>query len=197
METEEQKRIRELEAEVERLRNLAYKDELTGAYNRRGFTEEVGKFLEEVEAFRKSPERRKSVLIKDLSVVLFDIDDFKKVNDTYGHAAGDKALQNVVNAIRKRVRGIDVVSRWGGEEILTALIGANEAEAWEIADNVRERLAEEKIRTDGTEIAVTISGGVAACGAGEQFESVIKRADEALYKAKQSGKNRIIKASEI
>ncbi len=191
-----QEKIKELEAEIERLQALAYKDELTGAYNRRGFAEEVGKFLEEVESFKKFPEKRKSILIRDLSIVLFDIDNFKKVNDTYGHDAGDAVLQRVVKMIRQRVRGIDLVSRWGGEEILTALVGANEEEAFGIADGIRERVALEKILAGDTELSVTISGGVASCGEGENFESVLKRADEALYKAKQSGKNKVVRADE-
>ncbi len=187
--------IRKLRAEIERLKSLAYKDELTGSYNRRGFTEEVEKFLREVQVYRESPERRATVLIKDLSVVLFDIDNFKKVNDTYGHDAGDAVLQRVVRAIQKRVRGIDLVARWGGEEILVALVGADEENAFEIADGIREKIAEEEVETAAGKLRVTVSGGIASCLGREKFSEVLKRADLALYKAKESGKNRVVKAS--
>lgn len=194
-EKNQQKIIRELRAEIERLKSLAYIDELTGSYNRRGFTEEVEKFLREVQIYRESPERRSSVLIKDLSVVLFDIDNFKKVNDTYGHDAGDAVLQYVVKTIQKRVRGIDLVARWGGEEILIALVGANEENAFEIADGIREKIAGEEMETAEGKLRVTVSGGIASCLGAEQFDKVLKRADLALYKAKESGKNRVVRAN--
>jgi len=195
-EEEYKNKIDELQKEIDRLKKLAYKDELTGGYNRRGFNEEVAKFLKEVQAYRKKPERRESVLIKDLSVVLFDIDNFKKVNDTYGHDAGDEVLKHVVGAVQRRVRSIDLVSRWGGEEILVALVGASENEAYEVAEDIRKNVSRSPVKTASGYVQITISGGVASCS-GEDFDSVVKRADEALYKAKKSGKNRIVRASTL
>lgn len=191
------KKIKELENKVKQLKELAYKDELTGLYNRRGFKEESEKFLHEASVYRDQPERRDSVLIKTFSLVIFDIDDFKKINDTYGHDAGDRALKRLGGIMNERVRDIDLVSRWGGEEIVLGLVGASESEAFEVANDIREKIEEASIKTDGEKFNFTVSGGVASLRDADSFEELFKAADEALYKAKETGKNKIVKYSEL
>lgn len=187
--------IKKLESEIARLKKLAYTDELTGLYNRHGFRELTGIFMREVAAERT--QKRKSVVIKDLSIALFDLDHFKKINDTYGHEAGDKVLEKFADIIRKRVRGIDVAARWGGEEIVLALIGASESDAARLADGLREDLGSAKITFGRKRIPVTTSVGVADIGKARDLNEVVKRADRALYAAKHGGRNQVVRASSL
>ena len=195
--TEEQEKIKELKEEVSRLKELAYKDELTDLYNRHGFKDESAKFINEVKGYLENPTRRENFLIKSLSLVIFDIDNFKKINDTYGHQAGDEILKLVSKIIKERVRGIDIVARWGGEEIIVSLIGSNEAHAYEICDDIRKKIEEIAVKWEGKIIKFTVSGGVASFAEAGDFDNLFKKSDAALYKAKQTGKNKIVKASEL
>jgi len=195
--TEEQKKIKELEEEVARLKELAYKDELTTLYNRQGFKEESAKFISEVKGYLENPSRRENFLIKSFSLGIFDIDNFKKINDTYGHQAGDEVLKLVSKIIKERVRDIDMVARWGGEEIIMGLVGSEEHHAYEIADDIRKKIEETEVDWEGKTIKFTVSGGVASFAETKDFERLFKKSDEALYKAKQTGKNKIVKASDL
>lgn len=190
MDTDKDKQIEELKAEVEKLKTLTNKDELTGLLNRRGFKEEAEQFLSEVSSFKDHPERRKSLIIKDFGLVVFDIDDFKKINDTHGHQVGDGALQFLSNLILDRAREMDLVARWGGEEIIVGLLGANLDDAFNFAEDVRKKLESSELED---KVIFTVSGGVAGFHEAGDFESLFKNADTALYEAKSSGKNKIIK----
>jgi diguanylate cyclase len=189
--------VGQLKKEIKKWKELAYRDELTGLYNRRGFREESGKFLREAIYSKKYPHRRKSFFIKNFSLVIFDIDDFKKINDTYGHQAGDKALKVLSSLILKRVRDIDIVARWGGEEIVLGFVGANEKDAYKIAEDIRKRVGLSKIRSDGKEFKLTISGGVASFNKVANFSKVFHLADQSLYRAKKRGKNCVVKSSSL
>ncbi len=195
--TEEQKKIKELEEEVSRLKELAYKDELTTLYNRHGFKEESAKFICEVKGYLENPSRRKNFLIKSFSLVIFDIDNFKKINDTYSHQAGDVILKLVSKIIKEGVREIDMAARWGGEEIIVGLVGSDEKNAYEIANDIRKKIEEAAIDWERKTIKFTVSGGVASFAQAKDFESLFKKSDGALYKAKQTGKNKIVKASDL
>ena len=186
-------RIKELESEVLSLKELVYKDELTGLYNRRGFKDEATPFLKESNSFKKFPEKRKTLIIKNFSLILFDIDNFKKINDTYGHPAGDMVIQFVSQIIEDRVRELDLVARWGGEEIIVGLPGANLDDAFKIADDIREKISKTSLKYGDKEIRLTLSGGISSSGR-DKLEMLIQKADEALYEAKNSGKNKIVKS---
>ncbi|MFN7088555.1 MAG: GGDEF domain-containing protein, partial [Candidatus Paceibacteria bacterium] len=116
--------LRQLLKENERLKKLVFMDELTGLLNRRGFKEIVEKLFYEIRWETNHKNKRKTIKIKNLGILFIDIDHFKKINDIYGHEAGDSALKHVANLILQRIRGIDIVARWGGEEIIVALLGA-------------------------------------------------------------------------
>ena len=193
--TAEQKRIKELEKEVIRLQDLAHRDELTKLYNRHGFKKESAKFVDEAKGYLKNPSRRKNFLIKNFSLAIFDIDDFKKINDTYGHQAGDLILKVLSKTIMGRVREVDMAARWGGEEIILGLVGADEDQAFNIAEDIRKKAEETTVVWKRKNIKFTISGGVASLNTVREFDALFKEADDALYKAKKSGKNRIIKSS--
>lgn len=130
------------------------------------------------------------------SVILLDIDHFKAVNDTWGHAAGDITLARVASVLRSSCRAGDLVARWGGEEFLIVLPSAGAETAMRRAEAIRDRVAAAEIGFEGTFINVTVSAGVAtAPHDGVDRDALIKRADEALYLAKEGGRNRAVSAA--
>lgn len=188
------KRIRALERTIEKLRRELVTDELTGIYNRKGLIKLLTPIINEVNYQLKNPERRKNVIINSLSLVFVDIDHFKKINDTYGHAAGDVVLKAVAEILRIYVRGIDITARWGGEEMVIGLVGANKDDASRVAEHLREKVEGLVIEHEGKQIKVTASFGVAGMKPDMTLEQLLEKADTALYKAKTSGRNKVVTA---
>jgi diguanylate cyclase (GGDEF)-like protein len=177
-------RTRELTEANRRLTEQAHTDPLTRLLNRR-------RFIELAEAERERARR----LGHPFSVVLFDLDHFKAVNDTFGHHAGDQVLQAACAVIRDCMRSIDVVARYGGEELIALLPGTSADPALQLAERVGATLATQPIVGDGHEVRITTSAGVAEwLTSGESLESLLSRADAALYKAKAAGRNRALLA---
>lgn len=172
--------VTEMRSLQDKLERQAYYDELTGVLNRRAF------FLRGEEAFADS-ERSAS----PFSVVLFDIDHFKSVNDTYGHAAGDDLLAHVANACRAELADDVLFARYGGEEFVLAVAGTA-AEGVALAERLRKALEELPLATDAGTIAVTVSCGVAEASPseGQTLHQLLHQADQALYAAKRQGRNR-------
>ncbi|HWI22838.1 MAG TPA: diguanylate cyclase [Baekduia sp.] len=170
----------ELALRNEELEAMAQTDVLTGLTNRRQLTSLL-------EAATGTASRYQ----RELAVIMLDIDHFKSVNDTYGHAGGDEALRAVSEVLRRNLRSQDTPARWGGEEFLVLLpeIGAGGAEL--AAERLRSALAAEPVVCDGQTINITASFGVAEWSAGEGAEALIARADDALYEAKSSGRDRV------
>jgi diguanylate cyclase (GGDEF)-like protein/hemerythrin-like metal-binding protein len=168
----------ELEATVTELDNAASTDRLTGCWNRRQLERAV-----EVEVGRS---RRSH---DPLSLVLFDLDHFKQVNDRYGHQVGDAVLVEMVERVTRTIRVSDSLTRWGGEEfvVLAPLTGLTEAVA--TAERLRQVVAGEPFRETGP---LTATFGVAEWLPDEDFQSLLRRADRALYAAKLSGRNRVL-----
>ncbi len=190
-------KIIELRKEIAKLKKLAYKDPLTGLYNRRGFIDEAARMMSAVELTSR---HKRKFSINALSVIFLDLDDFRKINNNYGHDAGDTVLKSVSHTIVKHLRQSDIVCRFGGEEIVIALIGTIEKDAEGIADGLRERISELKfpfkkktIFFKDEPVRITASFGVSEMKAKDTLESLIKRADNAMYKAKKAGKNRVAK----
>ena len=165
----------------QRVRTLAERDGLTGLYNRR----EICRLGDEAIVAAQQ-------LDQCLSVVIFDVDHFKRFNDEHGHATGDRVLIAVAAAAAGVVRGADRVGRYGGEEFLVLLPGAREAEALLAAERMRAAVAAVAVDTDSAAtVSVTISLGVAVVGAGERLEQALHRADQALYTSKGAGRDRV------
>lgn len=188
--------IKELGLQIQELEKETIVDHLTGLKTRRYFEVELGRYIEAInsEQDRESQERRKGGIGFDTFGLLFcDIDDFKKINDTYGHKAGDEVLRVVSQIIQSRIRDLDVASRWGGEEIVVALLGAEEEAATKKAEEIRRLVEEEGKRrlTHYPDLEVSLSIGVTAFHPGLSFEEAVGRADSAMYKAKEAGKNRV------
>jgi len=138
-----------------------------------------------------APERRKEGQEDNVCAIMIDIDYFKKVNDTYGHIAGDKILKEVSNRLDNSIRSSDVIIRYGGEEILIMLIEASEYEASKKAERLRKAIESEKFDIDGAQIPVTISVGVAFGDKNSDPDKLIKNADKAMYESKNTGRNRV------
>lgn len=174
-------RSRELEAVLIR---RATTDELTGLYNRRAFFESVQKELARV--------RRSGV---GFSLLLMDIDFFKQVNDTYGHAAGDAVLRVLADTLRSTLRVVDVAARMGGEEFAILLPETQENEAHRVAERLRQAIAAAEAHVGVHTIRVTISIGVAALSANTPDpDTLLHAADEALYAAKARGRDQVVLA---
>lgn len=156
-------------------------DSLTKLYNRQFFDETIEREINRA--------RRHNL---DLSVLFFDLDDFKHINDSFGHLAGDKVLQRIAQIILSEKRSEDIATRYGGEEIVLILPETDKVNAMVLGERIRQRVAATEIRYKGNRIRLTISGGLASYPFNaSNTPDLIKCADQALYRAKGSGKNNI------
>ena len=162
---------------ITRLGKQASTDPLTGLYNRRQFEILANQNLASARRYNTS-----------YAVGMLDIDFFKKVNDTYGHEAGDKVLKNLADTIKKTLRQSDIVARYGGEEIVIFFVHTPPSESYVAAEHVRKAVAEMNTVVDGQSIPVTVSIGISDCQ-NMDLEALIKQADEALYYSKENGRN--------
>ena len=164
-------------------RNLAMRDELTGLINRRSLLESLAQHL--------SAAKRHG---QPLSLLMVDIDFFKRVNDTYGHLSGDKVLKTMASSIVQRTRAQDVPGRLGGEEFLVILPNSTEQGAWQLAENLRQGVEATAFQAvSGEPIAITVSIGLCALSQlpDPQCDDLIAASDQALYRAKAAGRNRV------
>lgn len=164
------------------LRQIATTDSLTGALTRRGFDIEINREFNRAERHNH-----------DLSLIAVDVDHFKKVNDTYGHPAGDLVLKTVAAQIKQAIRAEDFMARMGGEEFVVALPETNADQAMVVAEKIRQVIAAATAQTQRGVIAVTASFGVAGGnGSEEDWNAILKNADAALYEAKQTGRDKCV-----
>ena len=172
-----------LQQALEKNHELAIRDDLTGLYNRRHLPE-----LMQHEVHRADRSGR------SLCIALIDLDHFKLINDSHGHAQGDEVLRAFAVAARSALRDTDALGRWGGEEFMAMLPETGVDNAVRVIDRVRQRLA--ALRFDGLDPAlrITFSAGIALCAAGETLAEAIARADQAMYAAKQAGRDRSVVA---
>jgi len=163
--------IRKQEEHKKELENRAYFDALTKVYNRYGFNKHLNELSN-----------------KKFSLIFCDIDHFKKINDTYGHDAGDMVLKKVASILKKNLRKNDIIGRWGGEEFLILLPETELENAKKVAEKLRKTIEKENFNIPQQ---VTCSFGISEHQENEDIESTIKRADELLYKAKNGGRNKV------
>lgn len=188
-------RISDLENSIRELEKDLIHDSLTSLRTRAFFQEESDIYLSAI--FNSAGNKRNEWFgFKNLSVLFLDIDHFKKINDTYGHDMGDVVLRDVAQAVLGSVREGDTVARWGGEEMVVMLLGSNEDDAKRKAESIRKKIEEltfDKI----PDLKVTMSIGVAHAGEAMASDELVKRADKALYKAKETGRNKVVAYSEL
>jgi diguanylate cyclase (GGDEF)-like protein len=159
---------------VARLKNLSQRDPLTGLLNRRGLQEQrlVGPS-------------------GSVALVALDVDHFKRINDTYGHAIGDRALQHLAELVRRTLRSSDLAARVGGEEFVLLMPGLDQEQALQTAERLRVCIASQPLRLVDLQLPMTVSLGIAFGRSEDDCDHLIARADEALYRAKAAGRNRI------
>ena len=174
-------RLQQARADKEQLEKLASFDSLTRVYNRQAI---MGRLRETINRVRRYKE--------SLSLIMLDIDHFKKVNDQYGHLVGDDVLEKVATLIRDNIRSTDMVGRYGGEEFLIILPQTDLYAARIVAERIRSIIEMTKMKDFvGNTFSITVSQGISSCEPGDDVYSLISRADEALYRAKENGRNRV------
>ncbi|MES2296802.1 MAG: diguanylate cyclase [Pseudomonadota bacterium] len=176
-------RIHSLEAKLQHLSELVREDQLTGSLNRRGLDD-----IFERETARS--DRRGT----PLCIAMLDLDDFKRLNDTYGHLAGDAALKHLVKIVKDTLRSMDVIARFGGEEFLILLPETTVEAAAQTMTRLQRELTKHFFMHDNERVLITFSAGVALRAPNEDQATLVKRADKAMYQAKQTGKNRVVVA---
>ncbi|NOY43635.1 MAG: diguanylate cyclase [Planctomycetes bacterium] len=174
-----EKRLEAQTAQVEKHVILAGRDELTGLPNRRTFDKELRRVDEEFQSHKKP-----------FSLIFLDVDQFKKVNDQYGHQVGDDALRELGKTLLTQIRDGDTATRYGGDEFAILLPHTTEYDARLVAERIRKAYAAKNFSTDGKQYNVTVSVGVSTAVAGLSPEAVVQRADQALYAAKEAGRNK-------
>jgi len=165
---------------MKELENAAYIDGLTGLYNRKHFSELANADVERAQRLNQT-----------IYTAMLDLDFFKKVNDTYGHAAGDIVLKTTAGVIRQTIRAYDLLCRYGGEEFALLILDLSALEAYNLVERIRENIESAIINYEGIKIKVTCSIGLANFLRTDTLESSIKKSDEALYAAKNSGRNQV------
>ncbi len=187
---DEKTRIQSLSSQVESLREELHsakeesmRDGLTGVYNRRAFDHHIQTLVDQYIVNRK-----------DFAILLLDIDDFKRINDTHGHPVGDRVILALAMACRQMIRSDDFLARYGGEEFAILLPGASRRNAVKKARQICKSIAKTQYslddQDDAVTLSITVSIGVAECGRHDDVDTLLEKADKALYKAKAAGKNR-------
>ncbi|MGB7631472.1 MAG: GGDEF domain-containing protein [Candidatus Deferrimicrobium sp.] len=171
---------------IESGKKSVWVDHLTGVANRLYFLQRFESEIRRTENYKQT-----------LALYLFDIDEFKKVNDTYGHVSGDFAIKKVVDIVRANTRSCDLVGRYGGDEFTVLITSSTQEQAYAYAENLRKKISDAEIRIPGhdTPIRITISGGLAVFPIhGSSTSELIIAADFAMYDAKRKGRNRTVLA---
>ncbi|MBV1914691.1 MAG: GGDEF domain-containing protein [Pseudomonadales bacterium] len=165
---------------VESYQDLASHDELTGLYNRRRFTEAAEQEIQRAQRYER-----------DISLILIDIDNFKAINDTYGHQAGDKVIKDIAEVMCQNFRETDLFGRYGGEEFIALLPETQLPDAAALSERMRGALIQRTVTFENKEITYTASFGVTHGQPGMPLDQLVGQADKALYHAKNSGRNRV------
>jgi len=174
-------RLQQAMADKEKLERLATFDSLTGLYNRRAILNKLRELINLANRYKE-----------DFSLSMLDIDHFKRVNDRYGHLTGDEVLEKIATSIHRNIRDTDIVGRYGGEEFIIILPKTNLSSSWGVAERLRTIIEKTEMKDSaGNVFAITVSQGLAGWERDEDATSLISRADEALYKAKEKGRNRV------
>lgn len=174
-----------LKSAASRIHELSTRDELTGIFNRREGMNVLKQCMNS---------RRKGEEVQPLSLMMLDVDHFKKVNDVYGHPAGDEVLRQISRALQNSMRDADIVARIGGEEFMVVLPATVAEDAYILAQRLCESVSATPVTWGDTKLAISISIGVTEVAAGETHEHALARADAALYQAKNDGRNRAVRA---
>lgn len=164
----------------EKLKRLALTDDLTGLFNRRAFMEGLEQEIVRQKRYNKP-----------LAVIMVDLDHFKKVNDTYGHAGGDEVLRHFAALLRQTIRETDIPGRLGGEEFAVMLAETDAEQGARLANRLGQAIRSATVETEAGPVSYTVSIGLSQLAAGDTTDTILARADQALYRAKESGRDRV------
>lgn len=178
------RRSNALEAANARIEELAQIDELTGAYNRRYIMKSLGEKIERIQRGAQG------------SIALIDLDHFKRINDRFGHPVGDEVLRRFARTVFSNIRMVDKLGRYGGEEFLLVLPDTNADQALQIVERLRAIVAEMDWSKVAPDLTLTISAGLSEIASNDTPEDLLARADRALYRAKDAGRNRVLAAAQ-
>ena len=165
---------------IENIKELSLRDQLTGLYLRRHMNEVLDDLLYNFKRYKKV-----------FSVIMMDLDDFKAINDTYGHLAGDEVLKTVATILKRYTRQSDIPFRYGGDEFIVLLPETQLEDALVVAEKIRKKISSIKFKKNDLEFTCSVSLGVTQVKEGDSVESILERVDEALYKTKRTSKGEI------
>jgi len=173
--------LQQARADKKELERLANSDSLTGLYNRQAILDKLGELINRAKRYQEN-----------FSLSMLDVDLFRRVNDQYGHLTGDEVLEKIATLICRNIRNTDVAGRYGGEEFIILLPLADLSSALVVAERIRSVIESTEMKDSGENVfAVTVSQGLSSWEPDEDAHSLISRTDEALYKAKENGRNRV------
>ncbi len=175
------KKVESLKQQMEKVKQEIIIDPLTRTYNRRAYDEKI---KQEIMGFQRYS--------RPTALAIVDIDHFKNVNDTYGHRTGDGVLRILSGVMKKEIREIDVLARYGGEEFALILPHTSYEQALEVSERIRRKVEESRFTYKGKPFLVTVSIGVGTLKAEDTLDTYVERVDQALYRAKNSGRNRVV-----
>jgi len=175
------KQVEILKKQMEKVKQEIIIDPLTRTYNRRAYDEKI---KHEMAGFQRYG--------RPTALAIIDIDHFKKVNDSYGHRTGDGVLRILSDVMKKEIREIDVLARYGGEEFALILPHTPYQSAFDVADRIRRKVEASRFTYKGKPFLVTISIGVGTLKVDDTLESYVERVDQALYRAKDRGRNQVV-----
>src|SRR5690606_9005975 len=170
----------DLKQESQKYKTLSSTDPLTGVLNRNGFAHEMTTISSD------------GKLVEGTAIIMIDIDHFKRINDTFGHDAGDAVLREIASVIQKNIRGTDKLVRWGGEEFMLFCKETGAQQTLLVAEKIRSAIETMEIQYHKNMIPVTASLGAGATHDNEDFDALFLRCDQALYKAKRLGRNCVV-----
>jgi len=164
---------------LESSKNNSLFDSLTGCYTKKELQEFIAQYLAQFLRYKK----------EKFSIIMFDIDFFKRINDTHGHLCGDHILKELASLVKETLRTADICARFGGEEFVIVLQNTNIAGALKLAERIRQKIQKHIFTCKNTDLSITISLGVTSVGMTDSYYSLIERVDKALYLAKNKGRN--------
>jgi diguanylate cyclase (GGDEF)-like protein len=179
--------IKKLKKENSKLKKLVYLDDLTRLYNRRALIEIGNRYFDSLKKLKQRKTKRRND-IKSLNILFLDIDDFKKINDKYGHEKGDRVLKSFSKFLLSNFRKTDIVSRYGGEEFVVLLVNVS----YKIAKKISLKLRQKTEKASFNGLKITASIGVLNLRRERSFKELVKKADGLMYQAKKRGKNQVV-----
>jgi diguanylate cyclase (GGDEF)-like protein len=185
--------IEKLKKEILLLRKITFKDPLTGLYNRRGFLNEVNRLVKMIDGIQQRMPTNSSNLFENLGLIFVDLDDFKKINDNFGHKVGDMVLKKIAETLEKSLRKFDIVGRWGGDEFVILTLGVGRPIVLSIAQRLKNKVESLVFKEKKKNLNLTASFGATVFSSKDfKIEDYINKTDKAMYRAKKQGKNEIV-----